>query len=86
MNSAEIQRAVERSVDNARELWMRSGGDADEVALALPVRLEFLAGVPAKNARRSRELRLKPVDVPTEDLYAEEGQEPVSIASRSQWP
>jgi len=49
---------------------LRSLIDADEVALALPVRLELMAGVARKDRRTfARALSGLPVVVPTEDTW-----------------
>jgi predicted nucleic acid-binding protein len=46
--------------------------DADEVALPLPVRIELLSGVSAKDrAGLTRALRALPVLVPDDDLWAQ---------------
>lgn len=62
--------AAMRQPDGAAAVTLRSLIDADEACLALPVRLELVAGVAAKDrAAFRRGLTALPVVVPTEETW-----------------
>jgi len=63
--------ATHRTPDSSDAIALRSLLDADEVALALPVRVELMSGVSSKDRRRLRRgLSALPVLHPTEDTWA----------------